>query len=112
MGSRGNTRVQDRILEAANPGMPTCTISPLSEGGRANGHQDLQTLRKESNYSNRPIPHTGVPVQSVPGPQKRWLSKTSDNLVPTQPVCHLGTLQDGKHSPSQIPDPEGTGWQK
>ena len=28
-------------------------------------------------------------------------------LVPTQPVYHLGTLQDGKHPPSWAPDPGG-----
>ena len=24
--------------------------------------------------------------------------------MPTQPVCHLGALQDGKHPPSRAPD--------
>ena len=100
LDSRGNTRVQDQIPEAANPGMPTSATAPLSEEGKADGHRDPQTLRKQRNFSGRPIPHTEVPAQSVPGPQKRWLSKTSDKLTPTQSVCHLGTLQDRKHPPS------------
>ena len=66
---------------------------------------EIRKLLEKSNCSGRTTTHTGIPVQGVPGPQKRWLPKTSDKLEPTQPVCHLGTLQDGKHSPSQTPDP-------
>ena len=50
------------------------------------------------------------PIQACP-PAPLHLSqkeaKTSDKLVPTQLVCHLGTLQDGRHPSSRAPDPGG-----
>ena len=107
LGFRGNTRVQDRFLEATIPGMSVSPTASLSEGCTVNEQGGPQTLRKESICSGGPTEHTRVPVQSVRGSQKRWLSKTSDKPVPTRSICHLGTLQDGKHSSSRAPNPGG-----
>ena len=107
LGFRGNTRVQDRFLEATILGMSASPTASLSEGCTVNEQGGPQTLRKESICSGGPTAHTRVPVQSVHGSQKRWLSKTSDKPVPTRSICHLGTLQDGKHSSSRAPNPGG-----
>ena len=38
---------------------------------------------------------------------KKWLLKASNKSLPTQSICHLGTLQDGKHSLSGAPNSGG-----
>ena len=80
LGFRGNTRVQDRFLEATIPGMSTSPTASLSEGCTVNEHRGPQTLRKESNCSGGPTAHTRVPVQSVPGTQKDGSQRPVINL--------------------------------
>ena len=62
LGFGGNTRVQDRILEATIPGISASPTASLSEGCTVNEHRGPQTLRKESNCSGGPTAHTRVPV--------------------------------------------------
>ena len=57
LGFRGNTRVQDRILEATIPGMSASPTASLSEGCTVNEHRGPQTLRKRAIVVVDP-PHT------------------------------------------------------
>ena len=74
---------------------PASLILSQNESYTVTKHIDPQAFKEENNLSCRP-----TSITRVPGPQK-------DDSLPTQSICHLGTLQDRKHLHSGALDPGG-----
>ena len=83
------------------------SASLLPEGHPLNDNRSSQAPPEGGNICGANNMHQGFSFQNISGSQKRRFTKTSNKPTPAEPICSLGTFQDGEHPLSGELNPGG-----
>ena len=87
--------VQDEVLVQSHSDSPSCSSKFTTEANTINNHRDSE-LNAEKCCNN--INKHKFSIQNISGPPKRWVSRTSNQFMPSQPFFGLGAFQNGERT--------------